>query len=75
MILTEARKRAQREFEDALVSTGLTTTEVRGYLDAHPEMKRATYLVPQGNAVGTAANLILHVAKHIGRKARTLRPA
>jgi predicted nucleotide-binding protein (sugar kinase/HSP70/actin superfamily) len=68
MILTEARKRAQREFEEALVSTGLTATDVRRYLDAHPKMKRATYMVPQGNAVGTAANLILHVAKHTGRK-------
>jgi predicted nucleotide-binding protein (sugar kinase/HSP70/actin superfamily) len=62
MILTEARKRAQKEFEDALARTGLTLAGVRGYVDAHPELKRATYRVPQGDATGTAANLVLHVA-------------
>jgi predicted nucleotide-binding protein (sugar kinase/HSP70/actin superfamily) len=62
MILTEARKRAQKEFEDALARTGLTLAGVRGYVDAHPELKRATYRVPHGDAVGTAANLVLHVA-------------
>ena len=63
MILTEAKKRAQREFDDALARTGLTVDEVRAYLDAHPEMKRATYRVPHaGAAAGTAANLVLHVA-------------
>jgi predicted nucleotide-binding protein (sugar kinase/HSP70/actin superfamily) len=62
MILTEARKRAQKEFEDALARTGLTLAGVRGYVDAHPELKRATYRVPHGDAAGTAANLVLHVA-------------
>jgi predicted nucleotide-binding protein (sugar kinase/HSP70/actin superfamily) len=70
MILTEAKKRAQREFEDALGRTGLTLDEVRAYLDAHPAMKRATYRVPHtGAAAGTAAKLVLHVADKMGRKA------
>ncbi len=63
MILTEARKRAQREFDDALASTGLTVEQVRAHIDAHPKMKRATYRVPHEGAAGTAANLVLHVAK------------
>jgi len=68
MILTEARKRAQREVEDALERTGLGLDAVRAHLDAHPEMKRATYRVPRsGVATGTAANLVLHVAKRLGR--------
>ncbi len=68
MILTEAKKRAQREFDDALQGTGLTLDEVRAYLDAHPEMKKATYRVPHdGRAAGTAAKLVLHVAKKLGR--------
>jgi predicted nucleotide-binding protein (sugar kinase/HSP70/actin superfamily) len=71
MILTEARKRAQKEFDDALARAGLTVAEVRAYLDAHPEMKRATYRVPQGDAAGTAASLVLHVAA----RARTKRAA
>src|SRR5207244_9159797 len=46
MILTEAKKRAQREFDDTLRSTGLTLDDVRAYVDAHPELKKATYRLP-----------------------------
>src|SRR6266567_3848212 len=67
MILTEARKRAQKELDEALASTGLSLEQVRAYVDKHPEMKRATYRVPHGDAVGTAANMVLHVAKKLGR--------
>jgi predicted nucleotide-binding protein (sugar kinase/HSP70/actin superfamily) len=68
MILTEAKKRAQTEFDSALETTGLTLDEVRGYLDAHPAMRRATYRIPRhGGAAGTAANLVLHVAERMGR--------
>lgn len=69
MILTEAKKRAQREFDDVLARTGLTLAEVRAHLDAHPEMKRATYRVPHGDAAGVAADLVLHVAARMGRRA------
>jgi predicted nucleotide-binding protein (sugar kinase/HSP70/actin superfamily) len=69
MILTEAKKRAQREFDDALERTGLTVEAARAYLDAHPEMKRATYRVPHtGAAAGTAAKTILHIAERSGRR-------
>jgi predicted nucleotide-binding protein (sugar kinase/HSP70/actin superfamily) len=68
MILTEAKKRAQREFDDALARTGLTVPDVRAYLHAHPEMRKATYKIPHdGQAAGTAARLVLHVAKKLGR--------
>ncbi|HEV8474839.1 MAG TPA: hypothetical protein VGR82_18845 [Methylomirabilota bacterium] len=68
MVLTEARKRAQREFDETLERTGLTVDEVRGYLDARPALRRATHRVPHdGRAAGTAANLILHVAQAMGR--------
>ena len=69
MILTEAKKRAQREFDESLARAGLTVEEVRGYLDAHPEMKRATYLIPRdGAAAGMAASTVLHVASRMGRR-------
>ena len=68
MILTEAKKRAQREFEDALERTGLTVEEVRDHLDAHPEMKRATYRIPHDGVVGAAASLVLHVAERMDRR-------
>jgi predicted nucleotide-binding protein (sugar kinase/HSP70/actin superfamily) len=68
MILTEAKKRAQREFATVLEATRLTVDEVRGYVEAHPATRRATYRVPHhGVAAGTAANLVLHVAERLGR--------
>jgi len=67
MILTEAKRRAQREYEDALKVNGLTTERARELLDAFPEMKRATWKVPRYGAAGTAANLVHHLA----RKARS----
>jgi predicted nucleotide-binding protein (sugar kinase/HSP70/actin superfamily) len=66
MILTEAKKRAQREFDEALAGSGLTLEQVRGYLDAHPEMKRATYRVPHLGCAGQAANLV----RHVGQRAK-----
>src|SRR2546428_13539795 len=68
MILTEAKKRAQREFDDVLKRTGLSVDEGRAYLHAHPSMKQATYPIPHdGTAAATAAKLVLHVAKKLGR--------
>ena len=68
MILTEARKRAQQEFDAALASTRLTVDEVRDYIERHPKMKQATYRVPHtGAAAGTAAKMVLHVATKLGR--------
>ena len=67
MILTEAKKRAQREFDETLERTGMTVDDVRAYLDAHPKMKLATYLVPHDGVAGTAADLVMHVAALMGR--------
>src|SRR3977135_488845 len=67
MNLTEAKKRAQREFDEALQRTGLTEPEVREYIQKHPEMKKATYLIPHdGTAAGTAAKTVPHVASKMG---------
>ena len=69
MILTEAKKRAQRELDDTLTRTGLSLDEVRAHIQAHPEMKKATYPIPHdGTAAGTAAKLVLHVASRMGRR-------
>ncbi len=59
MILTEAKKRAQQEYETALERTGLTTEKARSLLNARPQMRKALYRVPQLGAAGTAANLVL----------------
>jgi predicted nucleotide-binding protein (sugar kinase/HSP70/actin superfamily) len=63
MILTEAKRRAQREFEDVLGVNGLTPEKARELLDSFPEARSATYRVPRGGAAGTAANLVLHLAR------------
>ncbi|HEY8369963.1 MAG TPA: hypothetical protein VIM86_11685, partial [Thermodesulfobacteriota bacterium] len=62
MVLAEARKRAHREYEEALGRARLTPEAARAYLAAHPEMRRATYRVPRDGVAGTAANLVLHLA-------------
>lgn len=68
MILTEAKRRAQREYEDALNLNGLSPERARDLLESFPEMKRATYRVPHCGAAGTAANLVLHLADRAKRQ-------
>lgn len=65
MILAEAKKRAQREFEQVLERTALTVDELRSALEADPQLKLGTFPIPRYGVVGTAANLALHIA---GRK-------
>jgi hypothetical protein len=63
MILTEAKKRAQADFEEALTKTGLTVERIRKYEARHPELKRATYRIPHRGYCGTAANYVVHLAQ------------
>ncbi len=63
MILTEAKKRAHKEFEQTRASTGLSEAQLRERLASHPTLRRATTPVPrQGIVAGTAANLVLALA-------------
>jgi len=63
MALGNARVKAKQEFAEALEKAGRTLDELRAYVDAHPEMKRPTYIVPKADGVcGRAANFVLHVA-------------
>jgi hypothetical protein len=63
MALGNARVKARHEFADALARSGRTLEELRAYVDAHPEMKKALYVVPKTDGVaGRAANFVLHVA-------------
>jgi predicted nucleotide-binding protein (sugar kinase/HSP70/actin superfamily) len=71
MILTEAKKRAVKEYVAAMEQTGLTPDDARKLLDVAPHVKSATYRLPKGNAaVGVAANLLLHLSRQSpGRRA------
>jgi hypothetical protein len=60
MILTEAKKRAQKEYDEALARTGLTLDQLRARETR--EMRRATWRVPRHGVTGTAANYALHLA-------------
>src|SRR5450756_412552 len=57
MILTEAKKRAQREYEEVLERTGFTEASLLEAIAARPELKRATCRIPHYGVAGTAANL------------------
>jgi len=75
MILTEAKKRAQAEFEGVLSSTGLTVDRIREWEARHPEVRRATYRVPHRGYSGTAANYVAHLARDRGLAPRSARLA
>jgi predicted nucleotide-binding protein (sugar kinase/HSP70/actin superfamily) len=61
MILTEAKRRAQGEFEQVLAKLGVTVEDVRRYESRHPEVCRASYRVPHMGYAGTAANYVTHL--------------
>jgi predicted nucleotide-binding protein (sugar kinase/HSP70/actin superfamily) len=60
MILTEAKKRAQREYDEVLERIGMAPEALAARV--RPEMRKATYVVPRLGAAGTAANFALHLA-------------
>ena len=71
MALGEAKAKAKREFQEALDKASLTLAECRAYVEAHPELKRPMYRVPQTKGViGTAANFVLHIAARVKTEGR-----
>jgi len=75
MILTEAKRRAQQEFEQVLIETGLTVERIHAWETAHPEALRFGTKIPHTGAAGTAANYVRYVSKAMrGEAARTGEP-
>jgi hypothetical protein len=71
MALGNARIKAKQEFAETLSKTGQTLEELKAYVDAHPEMKKALYVVPKrDDVVGKAANFVLHVAEKMAQESR-----
>jgi hypothetical protein len=62
MVLTEARKRALREYEGVLARIGLTEVQLREIAARHKQLSRATAVIPHHGVTGTAANFALHLA-------------
>ena len=75
MVLTEARRRAQREFDEALEQSGLTLEQARERLAENPELSCAMRPVPRMGASGTAANLVLHLVNRRFREEAAAAPA
>ena len=65
MILTEAKKRAQQEFDGVLGQTGLSLERFQHYAVEHPSVTRSTYCLPHRGVAGTAANYVLALAKRL----------
>lgn len=65
MILMEAKKRAQQEFDTVLERTGLSLERIRAYAMQHPSLRRSMYRVPHAGVAGTAANYVLALARHL----------
>jgi hypothetical protein len=63
MALAEAKANARAEFDNVLAQTGKSLDDLRGYIEAHPELKHALYKVPHREGVaGTAAQFVWHVS-------------
>jgi predicted nucleotide-binding protein (sugar kinase/HSP70/actin superfamily) len=62
MILTEAKKRSQAEFVEAMAKTGLTLEQLRQIEEKHPKVKKATYRIPHMGYASMASNYALHLA-------------
>jgi predicted nucleotide-binding protein (sugar kinase/HSP70/actin superfamily) len=65
MILTEAKKRAQKEYDEVFTRLGATPDQLRERETA--AMRRSTYKVPHYGVAGTAANYALHLARSAPR--------
>ena len=70
MALGDAHRRARRELDQAVRSTGRTLDEIRAYVQARRELRRPFYPFPRRKGVaGTAAQFVLHVADRMSREA------
>src|SRR5439155_1332818 len=67
MILTEAKKRAQKEFDEALAKSGFSLETLRRSEAQLPEARRAGFKVPSYGCISTGANYVLHLAANARR--------
>jgi predicted nucleotide-binding protein (sugar kinase/HSP70/actin superfamily) len=71
MALGEAKAKARTEFAQALAATGRSIDDIRGYVDAHPILRRPFYQVPHVDGMtGTAAMFVRHVSDLMDGRAR-----
>jgi predicted nucleotide-binding protein (sugar kinase/HSP70/actin superfamily) len=73
MVLTEAKRRAQREFAETLGRTGLTLERARALEAARPGLRRFMTSIPGAGRAGGAAAYVAHLASGAGDAHRARR--
>ena len=69
MALGGARAKARKEMRDVLQKTRWSLDDLKGYVEDHPHLKRASFRIPHHKGVvGRAANLALHVGRILDRR-------
>ena len=65
MKLYEAKIKARQEMKEVLEANNVTVEQVKDYVAKHPKYSNAMLNVPQHHEIGTSANFVNEVAKHI----------
>jgi predicted nucleotide-binding protein (sugar kinase/HSP70/actin superfamily) len=69
MALADAKRRAQKEFGEALESTGRELEKIREFVASNPELRRPSFAFGHHPGVtGVGANFLLHVAKMMDQR-------
>ncbi len=68
MILTEAKRRVRREFNQALADTGLSVDRIRAWEAGHPEALRLGTRIPHAGTASTAADYVRYAAEALRRE-------
>lgn len=76
MALGEAKAKTKSEFAGTLAEYGLTVEQVRAYINAHPELKRPMFHLPEYKGkVGVAARTVIYVAERLKEQGGTINEA
>jgi hypothetical protein len=71
MTLDTAIERAEQEFEMTLTDTGKSLSQLKNFVEKHPQLMRPTYPVPEYKGiVGRAARFARHVSDLMDGKTR-----
>ncbi len=62
MSLSDAKLKAKKEIAEALNSVSFSIEDMKAYVKSHPELEKATYVVPHHHGVvSSSASFIYHV--------------
>ncbi len=73
MILTEAKKRALKEYDEVMKKCNMTPEKLEWIALNAPEYKEASFKVPHNGYAGTGANYITMLSQYKGKLTKTLK--